>query len=66
MGKLSKKKKFILGFILGIITSIVGVYATVMPSDDVEYSNQNSNLTSTSVQGAIDELYTKEASCRNS
>ena len=37
-----------------------GVYAaTLVNSKDVFYDNANSTLSSTNVQGAIDELYTK-------
>ena len=52
-------KNRILIFILGgLIFSSVSVYAiTYFPSNDVTYDNTKSGLTSTNVQGAIDELY---------
>ena len=47
------------GFVLGVITaiSISVIAATYFPSKDVTYDNKESGLTSTDVQGAIDELY---------
>ncbi len=46
---------FILG---GLIFGSVGVTAaTYFPSNDVTYDNTASGLSSTDVQGAIDELY---------
>ena len=52
-------KNRILIFILGgLIFSSVSVYAiTYFPSNNVTYDNTKSGLTSTNVQGAIDELY---------
>ena len=52
-------KKNILGIIIGgLIFGTAGVYAaTYFPSDDVTYDNSESGLSSTDVQGAIDELY---------
>ena len=54
-------KKNLIGFILGFVSvGIVAVYAeTYFPSDDVTYDNSESGLSSTDVQGAIDELYTE-------
>ena len=54
-------KKYLIGFILGVVSvGIVAVYAeTYFPSNDVTYDNTESGLTSTNVQGAIDELYTE-------
>ena len=45
------------GFVLGVITaiSISVIAATYFPSKDVTYDNKESGLTSTDVQGAIDE-----------
>jgi hypothetical protein len=56
-----KKIKFkILGFIIGIIISVVVVYAsTSYKSIDVFYNNSNSTLSSADVQSAIDELAVK-------
>ena len=47
------------GFVLGVITaiSISVIAATYFPSKDVTYDNKESGLSSTDVQGAIDELY---------
>ena len=46
---------FILG---GLLFSVVSVYAvTYFPSNQVTYDNSSSKLSSTNVQGAIDELY---------
>ena len=43
---------------MGLIFGTAGVYAaTYFPSDDVTYDNSESGLSSTDVQGAIDELY---------
>mgnify|MGYP004469642067 CR=1 FL=1 len=55
--KLKKNKRFLLGFLLGILISSGSVYAASIISKDVSYDNSNSKLTSTNVQGAIDELY---------
>ena len=52
-------KKYLIGFILGFVSvGIAVVYAeTYFPSNDVTYDNKESGLSSTDVQGAIDELY---------
>ena len=52
-------KKYLIGFILGIIVSrgISVIAATYFPSNQTTYDNTNSGLSSTNVQGAIDELY---------
>ena len=56
----NSKTKFILGLILGIILTGGGVYAaTIGNSKDVFYDNATSNLSSTNVQDALDELYDK-------
>ena len=54
-----KIKKNLIGFIIGVITafSISVIAATYFPSNDVTYDNKESGLSSTNVQGAIDELY---------
>lgn len=51
--------KVLIAFILGgIILGTGGVYAaTVINASDVSYSNASSGMTSTNVQGAIEELY---------
>lgn len=61
MKKISKVKSKLFYFSLGVIAcSVVGVAAaTYFPSNDVTYDNTESGLTSTNVQGAIDELYTE-------
>ena len=57
-----KKEKivFVMALITIIISSIISVYAAnyLYNSTEVEYDNQGKNITSTNVQGAIDELYT--------
>ena len=52
-------KKYLIGFILGIISActVSVIAATYFPSNDVTYDNSTSGLSSTDVQGAIDELY---------
>ncbi len=55
--KLKNNKRFLLGFLLGILISSGSVYAASIISKDVSYDNSNSKLTSTNVQGAIDEVY---------
>ena len=56
----NSKTRFILGLILGIILTGGGVYAaTIGNYKDVFYDNATSNLSSTNVQDALDELYDK-------
>ena len=44
----------------GIVFGAIGVFAaTTLLSQSVYYNNSNSGATSTNVQGALDELYTK-------
>ena len=52
-------KKNLIGFILGIVSActVSVIAATYFPSNDVTYDNTESVLSSTNVQGAIDELY---------
>ena len=52
-------KWYLPGFLLGIISActISVIAATYFPSNDVTYDNTESGLSSTDVQGAIDELY---------
>ena len=54
-----KVKKNIIGFIIGVITafSISVIAATYFPSNQTTYDNTNTELQSTNVQDAIDELY---------
>lgn len=57
------KNKFILFIIAAIFCGTMGVYAvTYFPSNQVTYDNTSSQLNSTDVQGAIDELYN---TCKN-
>ena len=60
--------KLVLGMIIGIVLASTTVYAATIlfASDSVSYSNTNSGLTSTNVQGALDELYTKANTCKYS
>ena len=52
-------KRYLIGFMLGIVSAgAIIVYAeTYFSSNDVTYDNKESGLSSTDVQGAIDELY---------
>ena len=52
-------KSYLIGLILGIVVSgtISVIAETYFPSNDVTYDNTESGLSSTNVQGAIDELY---------
>ena len=56
---MKKHYKFIiLGIVIGLILSgIVGYAATTISSEKVSYNNSNSGLKSSTLQGAIDELY---------
>ena len=56
-----KNKKNIICFLLGgVVFGTIGVYAaTTLLSQSVYYNNSTSGATSTNVQGAIDELYTR-------
>lgn len=58
--RIRKNYKFIIGFVIGIFFSITGVYAaSLYVAKGVYYSNDNSNLSSEDVQGAVDELAEK-------
>ena len=55
-----KNYKILIGVLIGLIISLGGAYAaTTIAGSSVTYSNSSSGLSSTTVQGAIDELYTK-------
>ncbi len=59
-GKLKKifNNKIFIFIFGGVLFSAVSVYAvTYFPSNQVTYDNSSSKLSSTNVQGAIDELY---------
>lgn len=52
-----KNTKVLIAFILGVLITCTGVYAqAIINSGEVLYDNMTSGLTSTDVQGAIDEL----------
>ena len=61
MKKIVKKNyKLIVGIIVGLMISSIGVYAVnTLAGNEVSYNNETSGLTSNTVQGAIDELYNK-------
>ena len=52
-------KKYLIGFILGVVSActISVIAATYFPSNQTTYDNTNTELQSTNVQDAIDELY---------
>jgi len=53
-------KQNTIGFIAGlVIAGSIGVYAVSVASSDVTYDNTNSGSTATTVEGAIDDLYSK-------
>ncbi len=54
-----KNYKIIIGIVIGIIVSSLGVYAVSLSSSEVTYDNNNSGIKSKTLQGAIDELYSK-------
>lgn len=57
MKKILKNRIFIFALGLCIAGSVSVAAETFFPSNDVTYDNTESGLTSTNVQGAIDELY---------
>lgn len=63
---IKKNYKIGIGVMIGLIISIVGVYASDTTSSlDVVYNNSTSGLKSTNMQDAIDELNTKATkSCK--
>lgn len=61
-----KNIKFVIAFIFGLIVTLVIGYSTGTPEFDsifVLYNNTNSQMTSNTVQAAIDELNTKCGRC---
>ena len=54
----NKNYKVVIGIIIGITISI-GIGVSAVATKDVVYDNSKSGLTSTNLQGAIDELNTK-------
>ena len=58
-GIFKKNVKLVIGIIIGLIITGTTVYATILfASNQVGYNNTSSELISTDVQGALDELYT--------
>ena len=57
-GFVNKNYKIVIGIIIGITIS-VGIGVSAVATKDVVYDNSKSGLTSTNLQGAIDELNTK-------
>ncbi len=64
---LKKNIKLVIGFIIGgIVFGTLGVYAaTTLLSQSVYYNNSTSGASSTNVQGALDELYTRASKWLN-
>lgn len=63
INKVGKNYRFILGMVVGIIISSVGVCAlNMLSSSEISYDNSKGG-TSTNVQGAIEELYKKSKNC---
>ena len=56
-----KVNKLFLGITIGIIISGITVMAATIAASNVIYTNSTSGLSSTNVQGALKELYTKAA-----
>ena len=54
---MKNNKKIFIGILIGVLISGGSVYAASILSKDVSYDNSSSKLTSTNVQGAIDEVY---------
>ena len=61
-----KKKKFIIGLVVGIVLSTIIVYAEVSyigAANDTYYDSSNSSLTSTNVQDTLDEIFAAKTGC---
>ncbi len=56
---LKKSSRFILGLAIGLTLSVGIGYAATVAGSSTTYNKSTSGLSSTNVQGAIDELYTK-------
>ena len=54
----NKNYKVVIGIIIGITISI-GIGVSAVATKDITYDNSKSGLTSTNLQGAIDEIYEK-------
>lgn len=50
-------KKIFVGILIGMLISSGSVYAAIIKSKNVSYDNSSSKLTSTNIQGTIDEVY---------
>ena len=61
MKLIKRNVKTILAFVIGVIISGGAVYAASILANQVTYDNTSSGLTSTTVQGALDELNAKAA-----
>lgn len=59
MKKVRNNLKVVIAFVIGIIITGGTVYAANLLASEVTYDNTTSGLTSTTVQGALDELNTK-------
>ena len=57
-GFVKKNYKVVIGIIIGITISI-GIGVSAVATKDITYDNSKSGLTSTNLQGAIDEVYKK-------
>ena len=59
--------KLVIGLIIGgVVFGTIGVYAaTTLLSQSVYYNKSTSGATSTNVQGALDELYTRASKWLN-
>lgn len=57
---IKKNVKLVIGIIIGAVVSGGTVYAaTILAANQVGYDNTSSGISSTNVQGALDELYTR-------
>ena len=64
--KMSKKKKLLFLIITGVLLSGVSAFASyLINSSEVEYNPETSGLSSTNVQGAIDELYSRTSTLQS-
>lgn len=57
--------KLLIGIIIGAIIFGGGVYASSIAAKDASYENKSSGLSSTNIQDAVDELYTKATELKN-
>ena len=59
-----KNMKFVLGIIVGIIISSIGVFALSISARDTTYDNTISGSSATNMQDAIDDLYSKSGNAK--